>query len=211
MISAFCILWVPVFFLFWASLVPYRFDASSVWAVILGSFVGVMQFFLPPVINAGAFGFARWLHIFAEMVAGPVLVPLLLYALLLFVRLVKPRDGFAGFSLLWLTPYALMRAASWSGDNDPLRLVLIPLLWTAIAAVASELIDLAARKNPVIAIAAILGAIAISPVASTVYWAFFCHKTVLGCSLLAITLIPLIAAAGKHFLTRPDAPLVLPS
>jgi hypothetical protein len=119
-----------------------------------------------------------------------------MYGLFLLLRVIKDPKGFAGFALCWLAPCAIMHAVSWGGDNDPRRLVLIPLLWTSIVGGVSLFIYLILKGKVVITIFAILGALMLSPLAATVYWAFFSHQSSLGCALLAVNLLVLITAIG---------------
>jgi hypothetical protein len=197
MMSIFCLLWVPLFLLFWNSLCPRDINAVDILAVILGSIVALVQFFIGPLIPAGAFGFSRWLHIFVDLVGAPALLPLLVYSILLLLRATK--DGFTGFALLWLIPDAIMRVAN--GDADPSRLILTPLLWTAIAVGVSFFIHLLCKGSLITGIFAALGIIALPLLATTVSWAFFSHQNTLGGGLLLAALVPMIASVCMKWRT----------
>ena len=130
--SFFCFLWIPLFYLFWR-----RFAADSagggVWALLAGSIVALLGFFLGSLVEPGGFGFSRWLSGFVDIVALPALAPLLVYLLFVLLKIVSGTAGFANFAMLWLIPCGAIRALSWSAQNDPILLILVPLLWTSIA------------------------------------------------------------------------------
>ncbi|MDR0374973.1 MAG: hypothetical protein LBH85_04540 [Treponema sp.] len=178
--SVFCLLWIPLFFLFWSALVPYSIDASGALAFILGSVVAILQFFFGNLIAGGAFERERWIGVFVDLVALPALLPSLVYALFLLLRIAKNPTGFGSFSLLWLAPSGILRAVQWGVENDPAKLLLIPALWTSIVVCIAFLINLCLRKRTLVVIMGSIAGIAlIAPLASTVYWAFFSQKMAL--------------------------------
>jgi hypothetical protein len=209
----FCFLWIPLFFLFWQSVSPGRAGAGGAWAVILGSIFAVLIFFFGPFIEGEAFGFSRWLEIFVDLTGAPVLLPMVLYALFLLLRLAKDPHGFANFALLWLMPCAIMRGVEWLKEDDPGRLVLIPLLWCALAMGVSFFISLALRfvSRPgkvwgklIVCLLCFAGIPLLSFLTTTVYWAFFSQKTWLGFELLIPALVPLVSAVLSSLLKNPE-------
>jgi hypothetical protein len=140
--SVFCLLWLPLVFLFWTALVPYEITISSALAIMGGSLVAVLQFFFGNVIDGGAFGFERWRSVFFDTVAVPALLPLIVYALFLLIRIARNPSGFGGFALLWLTPAGILRSVQWGVENDPLKLLLVPFLWSAIIVCISFFINI---------------------------------------------------------------------
>jgi hypothetical protein len=195
--SVFCLLWIPLFFLFWISLVPYEIQGSSVLAVMLGSVATIVQFFTGDFVNAGSFGAERWIGVFVDRVAVPALLPLFVYALFLLIRVAKDPTGFGSFALLWLASAGIMRTVQWGVENDPAKLVLIPVLWTCIAACVDFFIRLCLMKNKRFIIPSAAGMLAVSPLAATVYWAFFSQKTALLCyGTLTGTLVLLAVAVA---------------
>jgi hypothetical protein len=198
--NIFCLLWIPLFFFFWIALVPYEISINSALALILGSVSATLQFFFGNLMDSGAFGWERWAGIFVDMVGVPVLLPLFVYALFLLLRIARDPTGFGGFSLLWLVPAGILRTVQWSVERDPAKLVLIPILWTSIAVCVSLFINLCigeSRKKIVIIILSILGILIITPLAATVYWAFYSQKTpLLSYGILVGTLaLPVLARA----------------
>jgi hypothetical protein len=186
----FCLLWVPLFYLFRRSLVGAGNTSGSVWALLLGSITAIVQFLLGYIFSPGGFGFSRWLFGFFEIVSMPALIPFIAYFIMYMFGGFSDAD-FANFTLLWLIPIGAFRALSWSSMNDPILLVMIPLLWTAIAVGISYLIIwMTNNYNPIISVFAILCMILLPVVASTAYWAFFSQQTLLGFILLLAAHVP---------------------
>jgi len=186
----FCLLWVPLFYLFRRSLVGAGNTSGSVWALLLGSITAIVQFLLGYLFSPGGFGFSRWLFGFFEIVSMPVLIPFIAYFIMYIFGGFSDAD-FANFTLLWLIPVGALRALSWSSMNDPILLVMTPLLWTAIAVGISYLIIWMTNNfNPFISVLAVLCMILLPVVASTAYWAFFSQQTLLGFLLLLVAHIP---------------------
>jgi len=186
----FCLLWVPLFYLFRRSLVGAGSTSGSVWALLLGSITAIVQFLLGYIFSPGGFGFSRWLFGFFEIVSMPVLIPFIAYFIMYIFGGFSDAD-FANFTLLWLIPVGALRALSWSSMNDPILLVMTPLLWTAIAVGISYLIIWMTNSyNPFISVLAVLCMILLPAVASTAYWAFFSQQTLLGFLLLLVAHVP---------------------
>jgi hypothetical protein len=188
----FCLLWVPLFYLFRRSLSGGG-SSGGVWALLLGSITAIIQFLLGYILSPGGFGFSRWLFGFFEIVSLPILIPFVAYLLMLIFRGFSSESDFANFSLLWLIPIGALRALSWSSMNDPILLVMAPLLWTALAVGISFFINrMASSFNPLFAIVAILSIIILPISAAATYWAFFSQQTLLGFVLLFVTHIPFV-------------------
>jgi len=188
--SVFCLLWVPFFFLFRRTFTGG--GSGGVWALLLGSLMALLQFFLGYFIKPGGFGFSRWLFGFLEIVSFPVLVPLVLYALLYFFRGISGSVDFTDFALLWLIPVAALRAIGWGPTNDVILLISVPLLWTALAVGIPFFINLTANNFRWYTLVISILCIIILPLsAATSYWAFFSQQTGLGFLLFFATQIPL--------------------
>jgi len=186
----FCLLWVPLFYLLRRSLNGGG-SSGGVWALLLGSITAITQFLLGYILNPGGFGFSRWLFGFFEIVSLPVLIPLLAYLLMFVFRGFSSDADFANFSLLWLIPVGALRALSWSSMNDPILLVMAPLLWTALAVGISFFINwMTTSLNPFFAIISLLCIIILPISAAAAYWAFFSQQAILGFLLLIVTHIP---------------------
>ena len=188
--SFFCLLWVPLFYLLRRSFAGGS-DSGNVWALLLGSITAIIQFFLGYLVSPGGFGLSRWLFGFVDIVSIPVLLPLVICFLMLLFRGFSGEADFFNFSLLWLIPVATLRALSWSANNEPILLIAVPLLWTALAAGISFfihwMINYFRWYTVIISILCIL----VLPVLSAaVYWAFFSQRTALGFLLLFAAYIP---------------------
>lgn len=196
-VSLFCFLWMPLFYLFWRSIAPSvaagetSRDAGGIWALILGSLVAIIQFFLGSFVRPGAFGLSRWFSACVDIVTLPAVIPLLVCFLFSRLRILSGSANYANFALLWLIPGAAIRAVSWSAQNDPSLLVLTPILWTAIAVGIPLFTVMPTGRFKCILILKVLAMGLLPFLAATVYWAFFAQKTVLGFLLLALTLMPL--------------------
>jgi hypothetical protein len=186
---------MPLFYLCRYSLSRENPGAGGVWALILGSVVALIQFFLGNLVNPGGFGLSRWASACIDLVALPAVLPLLVYLLFIGFRVLSGPFDFANFALLWLIPSAAIRAVSWSAGRDPSLLVLVPLLWTAIAMGVPFFIDRMLRVSRWYAIALLALAMLILPfTASTAWWAFYSQKFSLGVLLLFITLVPTLVS-----------------
>jgi hypothetical protein len=181
---------MPLFYLFRRSVFEGESGAGGVWALLLGSVTAVFQFFLGDLITPGGFGFSRWLSGFVDIVGLPVLFPLLIYLLCIIFRIFAGAADFTNFTLLWLIPAGALRAVSWSALNDPILLMLVPLLWTAVAIGIPFFINIIAGGRPPVVVFAALAILAVPLLAATSYWAFFSQKTALGFLLFFVTLIP---------------------
>ena len=186
----FCLLWVPLFYMLRRSFSPS--GSFGVWALLLGSIVAILQFFLGYFISPEGFGFSRILFGFIDIVSLPVLFPFIAYFVLLLTKGFIQEFDFANFCLLWLIPVGALRALSWSSSNDPVLLVMAPLLWTALATGIPFFINLMLRNFKwYIAIFSIPCMLILPILASMTYWAFFSQNALLGFLLLLITHIPL--------------------
>jgi hypothetical protein len=189
-VSIFCLLWVPSFYLFRRSILE-REGTGGVLALLLGSITAIIQFLLGYLVSPGGFGFSRWFFGFIDIVSLPALIPMILYAFLNLVRSFSGDADFTDFALLWIIPCAALRAISWSSTNDPLLLITVPLLWTALAVGIPFFIKIMMSNlcwyTAVISILCIL-LLPVMAVAS--YWAFFSHNALFGFLLLFAAHIP---------------------
>jgi hypothetical protein len=184
-------LWVPFFYLLRRSFYADN-SSGSVWALLLGSITAIIQFFLGNIISPGGFGFSRWIFGFVDIVSLPVLIPLFICFLMFLFRGFSGNAGFANFILLWLIPVGAFRALSWSSYSEPIVLVAVPLLWTALAAGISFFINWMAKKTRwYVIIISILCILILPLTAASAYWAFFSQQTLLGFIMLFVSLIPL--------------------
>lgn len=190
--SLFCLLWMPLFYLFRRSITSGEGGAGSVLALLLGSIAAIFQFFSGSLVSPGGFGVSRWISGFVDIVSLPAFAPLIVCLLCILFRVFSGAPDFVNFTLLWLIPAAALRTLSWSSQNDPILLVLVPLLWTAIALGIPFFIDMInVRRRLLVIIPAALAILAIPLLAAAVYWAFFSQKTALGFCLFFITLAPM--------------------
>ncbi|MDR1399386.1 MAG: hypothetical protein LBJ41_05650 [Treponema sp.] len=187
----FCLLWIPLFYLFWSSISSdEQLGSGGLWALLLGSIYAIAVFFFGPFIGeAGGFGYSRWLSISVDLVSVPALAPFLVFALFLPFRVCR---DFTRFTLLWLIPDMLIRIIAWNVRNDPTQLILVPILRTAIVMGISGSIRLIMYGKVPGIITASLILLALPFGASCCYWFFFCQRPQEGFILLAITLIPML-------------------
>ncbi|MDR3343878.1 MAG: hypothetical protein LBT14_14075 [Treponema sp.] len=201
----FCLLWMPLFYLFWLSLSSGRTGAGSggIWALLLGSIVALVQFFLGSFIEPGGFGVSRWISAGIDIVGLPAVLPLVVCLLLMPFGAAASAADFTNFALLWLIPGAAIRTIDWIAHKDPLLLVLVPLLWTAVAVGIPFFIQLMAQsiaqRKPLLIIPTLSGILALPCMATTTYWTFFAHKSFQGFVLFTITMLPLLTAIGYGY------------
>lgn len=195
--SVFCLLWMPLFYLFWSALSPGKDTGlGGICALLFGSILGLVLFFWGPLIKPGGFEQSRWISGFVDMISVPVLLPLLLYLLLLPFGFSRTRADAMNFALLWLIPDLVIRTVSWRVQNQPFLLVLVPLLRTALVIGIPFFVGLMVTGNVALILVAILGIIGLPLAGTTSYWAFFCQRPTLGYVFFVITVIPLGAAIG---------------
>jgi hypothetical protein len=194
--NLFCLLWVPLFYLLRRSLAGGG-GSGGIWALLLGSVTAIIQFFLGNLVSPGGFGFSRLLFGFIDIVSLPVLIPFLLCLLMLVFRGFSGDADFANFALLWLIPVAALRALSWSSRHDPILLVMVPLLWTALAAGIPFFINWIMSDFRLRTAVTSIFCILLLPVAAAgAYWAFFSQQTLIGFILLALTHVPFFISLG---------------
>jgi hypothetical protein len=184
---------MPVFYLFSRSLSEDTEFEGGVSALILGSLTAVARFFLGSFVSRGGFGLSLWFSGFVDVVCLPVLLPLTVYLLFIIFRVFGTLHGFLPFTLLWLIPVAAIRAVGWTIQRDPLHLVLIPLLWTALAAGIPFFIDLMLNRRPWVILPASLGILSLPFLSATVYWAFYSQRIMMGFFLLFLSLVPAVS------------------
>jgi len=188
--SFFCLLWVLIIY-FLRRGITGGGASGSVWALLLGSITAIIQFFLGYLFSPKGFDAATWIFGFMEIVSMPVLIPLVVCFFMLLFRGFSGDADFANFALLWLIPIAALKALSWSATNDPILLIIVPLLWVAIAMGISFFINLiVSRCHPLLAILSVLCILILPIAAATSYWAFFSQYTLIGFGLLIFTSIP---------------------
>jgi len=174
-----------------------------VWALIFGSAAVVAQFFSGPLVAPGEFGLDRWISGFVDVVSIPVLVPLVLYLLFVEMGLVSGRADHAGFALLWLVPLSAYRAIQWVSPQSPVMLVLVPVLWSAIAVGMVGMFELARRSRWYLAAPLAICMAALPFAAATSWWAFFSHRPELGYTLLVASVTPALVSAVSWFRPQP--------
>ena len=190
--SFFCFLWLPLFYLFWRSVTGSISAAGGVWALILGSIIALVQFFLGTLIDPGDFGFSRWVSGFVEIIALPALAPIVIYFILASLKIISGSLDFANFTLLWLIPGAAIRAVSWSSLNDPILLILVPVLWTAIAVGIPFFITLILESPRWVIFPSSLAILCIPLAAACSYWAFYSQKASLGFLFCLTATVPMV-------------------
>jgi hypothetical protein len=174
--------------------------SGGIWAILLGSIMAIIQFFLGYLVSPGGFGLSRWLFGFIDLVSLPVLIPLIIYTVLLFFRGSSGHPDYANFALLWLIPVAALRTISWSSGSDPILLVIVPLLWTALAVGISFCITiLMSGFRWYLALLLIPCMLVLPAVAAGAYWAFFSQQALLGLLLFAAAHIPAAVSLAVDF------------
>jgi hypothetical protein len=198
--NLFCLLWIPVFYLFWRVITGYNAYAGGVWAILTGSIVGITRFFLGDLIDPGGFGFSRWISGCIDIVILPALSPILIYLFLVCFKIISGDTDFANFALLWLIPVAAIRAFSWSSAGDPILLVLVPVLWTAIAVGIPFFISVILKSRLLVIVLSLLAIIVIPFAALSTYWAFYAQRTYLGILFLFAALAPMLVSVILSFI-----------
>jgi len=191
--SLFCILWLPLFYLFWRTVTGNPAVSGGIWALFAGTITALVQFFAGDLVAASGFGLSRWLGGCIDIVALPALIPILIYLLLFCFKIFTGIPGFTNFTLLWLMPAAAVRALG-NNPNDPVFLVLVPVLWTAIAVGIPFFIRIILNSKVICIILSSLAILVIPFAAASSYWAFYSQKFTLGFLSLVVIIIPALSS-----------------
>jgi hypothetical protein len=209
----FCLFWLPAMSFFWnARRAPFggffaeRF-AETLCALTVGAAAGIGRFLFVSFWTADGFGLSRFISACLDYITLPVFLPIA--ACFIFARARKAagrsteKPDWTSFTLISLIPPLLICAIRWGTEKNPANLVLIPLLWSAIAVNLTPLLLFIEKKPSLprhiigaagIFVAAFLGA--------AVWWAFFASFTVLGAVLLALELVPALLTSYRRFRGR---------
>jgi hypothetical protein len=196
----FCFLWMPLFYLFWRSLNDRSSLEGGTWALILGAVLAFFRFFLGSFINAGGFGFSRWVSACIDYVALPVALPYAVCLVFAAFRLISTQSNFTNIAFLWLIPVAAGRFLGWSSQNDPILLMAVPVLWTAVTLGMGFFVQIIQNGFGPVMIPAALGAAVLPLIGATSYWAFFGQRNTLGFLLFGVCLVPMLVSLVKSFL-----------
>jgi hypothetical protein len=193
--SLFCLFWTPLVLLLWVSLnSESRGNSGGILAFVLGSIVSVLHYLFYPHINTAGFGLSLWFFTLINIVLIPVALPFLLFILLTVPGFFKDKADPAKFVFFALIPAGIIRAIGWSVQNDPLYLVLVPLLWTMLALGISFFVRLV-RESFFPWIIPLLFVILLMPLtAATIFWTFYGQMFTAGFILLAVLAVPSIVA-----------------
>jgi hypothetical protein len=208
----FCVFWIPLLYILWRLFRPAASIGRfwSFWALLLGACVALFQYFTGNLIDGGGFGDARFYSTLLDVLGIPAVLPLLVWGCIAGLKKLFHRPGvmepdLCSFTLLWLIPSGLYRAVFWSSARFPLYLVLVPLLWSALALGMPFCLRVCVKhpaKHPSrpgnkatligMRIAAGLGCIALPFIAAAAWKAFFGMETFKGILFLFLSLIPAV-------------------
>jgi hypothetical protein len=193
--SLFCLFWTPLVLLLWVSLnSESRGNSGGILAFVLGSLISVLHYLFYPPINGAGFGLSLWSFALINIVLIPVVLPFLLFVLLAIPGFFKGKADTAKFVFFALIPAGIIRAIGWSAQNDPLYLVLVPLLWTMLALGISFFARLVRESSFPWIIPLLLVILLMPLIAAAVFWAFYGQMSMAGFILLAVLAVPFIVA-----------------
>ena len=192
-----------MFYLFWRALRAEHSGAGGVWALLLGTAAAIVRLFLGDFVYPGGFGPSRFISACVDIVAVPAILPILVYLILVLLKALSPPYDFAGFALIWMIPAAAVRAVEWSAGGDPVQLVLVPLLWTAIAVGISFFIGLFIRFfRWYVVIPCALGILTLPLAAAASFWALYSQLFSWSLLFLGVSAIPFLLSIAL-FLVSP--------
>lgn len=197
--SLFCLLWTPLFYLFWRSITGSFSLIAGFIAVFLGCIAALVQLYFGFFLDPGEFGISRWFSGCIDIVVLPAVIPLLIYLFLIGSRLLSGPVDFAHFTQLWLIPCAIIRALALNSQNDPILLILVPLLWTVISVGIPLFIKLFASSSKMTLFLASSGVIIVPLAAATSYWAFFSQRNGIGFLFLLAAALPAMVSVALSF------------
>jgi hypothetical protein len=200
----FCVFWPVSVFFIWRMVRPQGIVAGEAFALIAGSAAAVVRFFVPVFVDPGGFGLFRWISAFTDFACLPVL-----YLLAVFFLLSKTKTGITdlcGFMLCALIPISLVRSILWSIQNDLIRLVLTPFLWTSLIISLYPIINLPLRNSIIKKILGVFLFLILLGLAASSWWAFFGQKNLYASMLLlpefALMVLTIIVLYKKKFKTK---------
>jgi hypothetical protein len=148
---------------------------------------------LDDFVYPGGFGLSRFISACVDIVLLPVLLPILVYLIIILIKALSSPYDFANFALIWMIPVAAFRAVGWSAGGDAVFLVLVPLLWTAIAVGISFFIGLFTHFfRWYVIIPCALGILILPFAASVSWWAFYSQLFSWGLLFLGVSMIPFL-------------------
>ncbi|MDR0447745.1 MAG: hypothetical protein LBH07_03665 [Treponema sp.] len=200
--TVFCFLWIPLFYLFWRSLYDAHPQEGGTWALLLGTVVAFIRFFLGSFVYAEGFGYARWISACIDVVALNAVIPFIVCIIFSLFRIISFKANFTNYALLWLIPVAAVSGVGWSSQNNPILLMGVPVLWTALAVGIGFFIRIVQKGWSWAMIPSILGAFALPLLAATAYWALFAQHSLLGLSLGGLCLVPMTASIVLSFFEK---------
>jgi hypothetical protein len=207
--TAFTLLWVPLFYLFWRVISPGSSENSGgLWAVFFGGVAGMVQYMLSPIVAPDEFGLFRALSACVDVVAIPVLLPLVI-GCIFFLSGAFRETGIGNFLLLYLMPISIFRVINLESGFDPVETMLVPVIWTCLAVEFPLFIRLIRSLRGILKAIPVLVCLALPFLGTAVYWAFFVQRTYTGLAFLGLLLVP-APAAIVYFFHQP-APSPLPN
>jgi hypothetical protein len=154
----------------------------------------VLHYLFYPIINTAGFGFSLWLFALINIVLIPAVLPFLFFVPLTLSGLFKNEADPAKFALFALIPAGIVRAIGWSAQHDALYLILVPLLWTMLALGISFLARLAGKSSFPLIISLLLAILLMPLIAAAGFWAFYRQMVPAGFVFLAVLSIPSVIA-----------------
>lgn len=195
--NLFCLLWVPLLYLFWCSINEDAAETNPLWALVLGGIVALAQNYVGFFITPYEFGFMRWLHCLIDIIMVPAFVPIIISLVYGIVKNKADSVAITNFSLLFIIPNAAIRSVSRSVLQEPVGLVCVPLLWTSLAlGIPFFLRPMIRRPKVFTFFIGCFSLIALTILAGTSYWALFCQDTMRGLLLLGLAFIPVVLAVA---------------
>jgi hypothetical protein len=161
--------------------------------------LALFGFFFGSFIHAEGFGLTRWVSACIDVVALPAVLPFVVGLIFAAFHLISLESNFTHYAFLWIIPVAAVRALGWSSQNNPLQLMIVPVLWTAVAVGIGFFIRLIQNHGGWVIFPAILGALALPLAAATSYWAFFAQRDFIGIALMVLSLAPMAVSLVLSF------------
>ncbi|MFA6507575.1 MAG: hypothetical protein WCT14_15850 [Treponemataceae bacterium] len=201
--SLFCLFFVPAFYVFRRDSLSEEKSAFPEPGVISGFILGLIAAFIRfswgELFSLRGYGFAAFAVQLIDGAPYDALLPIACYAFLR--RFGRPRRRFdeteaVNFSLAWLVPICALRSIYWSSVPDPVRLVIIPILFVSLAVSFPHWIRKALDEYGLSQAIAII-VVVLSPLTvAGVSWAFFTHRPIFGlvffCAACAVSIPPMV-------------------
>jgi hypothetical protein len=209
MVNILCLLWLPVFFLFWMAVRPASqrgvgksATAGVLVALPLGIITALIWFFGSPFVQVQGRGLERIVSVFIDVNGVFLLIPLVLGWVLRVSGVFNAEFDITAWTLLFLFPVAAAASINSDPDFDPALLYLRSCICVLIPIDAAIVFRLLRNKTRWLLALMLPYVLAWPVLGAACYWAFFVQERLLGWALLTAIALPALIYLSMLFVKR---------